>query len=67
MFGFTVTLLKRPLNAYGVFMQKNKKNPVLTACTTIAARGKATAKLFNKLSDAEKAALAAEGKKLAKK
>ena len=34
---------------------------------TIGARGKATAKLYNQLSDAEKKALVAEGKKLAKK
>ena len=67
MFGFSVTLLKRPLNAYAVFMMKQKKNPILTAAKSIGARGKATAKLYNKLSEAEKKALAAEGKKFAKK
>ncbi len=67
MFGITTVSLKRAVPAYGVFMMKQKKNPILTACKTIGARGKATAKLYNKLTPAEKAALAAEGKKLAKK
>jgi hypothetical protein len=64
MFATTSTLLKRPLSSYGVFMIKNKKNPILTACKTIGARGKATAKLYKALSPAEKAKLAAEGKKM---
>ncbi len=63
MFGFTLALLKRPIPAYGVFMMKNKKNPILTNCKTIAERGRKTAALYRKLSDAEKAKLTAEGKK----
>ncbi len=63
MFGFTLSLLKRPIPAYGVFMIKNKKNPILTNCKTIAERGRKTAALYRKLSDAEKAKLTAEGKK----
>ena len=66
MFGFSSLLLKRPLNAFGVFMVKNKKNPELVACKTIKERGKKTAALFKKLSDADKAKLASEGKKLGK-
>ena len=70
MFGFTCTLLakaRRAIPAYGVFMMKNKKNPILQNCKTIGERGKKTAALYKKLSDAEKAKLAAEGKKLARK
>merc|ERR1712000_746826 len=70
MFGFTCTLLakaRRAIPAYGVFMMKNKKNPILQNCKTIGDRGKKTAALYKKLSDAEKAKLAAEGKKLARK
>ena len=67
MFGITTVSLKRAVPAYGMFMIKNKKNPLLTSCKTIAARGKATARLYAKLSTKEKAALAAEGKKRAKK
>jgi hypothetical protein len=63
MFGFTLSLLKRPIPAYGVFMMKNKKNPILVNCKTIAERGRKTAALYRKLSDAEKQKLAAEGKK----
>jgi hypothetical protein len=68
MFGATALVFKkRAVPAYGMFMIKQKKNPVLTACKSIGARGKATARLYAKLSKAEKAKLAAEGKKLAKK
>ena len=67
MFGITTVSLKRAIPAFGVFMIKNKKNPLLTSCKTIAARGRATAKLYSKLTPAQKAALAAEGKKRAKK
>ena len=70
MFGFTCTLLakaRRAVPAYGVFMMKNKKNPILQNCKTIGERGKKTAALYKKLTDAEKKKLAAEGKKLARK
>ena len=63
MFSFTTVSLKRAIPAYGVFMMKNKKNPILTACKTIAARGRATAKLYAQLTKAEKEALAAEGRR----
>jgi hypothetical protein len=63
MFSASATLSKRAIPAYGVFMIKNKKNPELAKCKTIAERGKKTAALYRKLSAAEKQALAAEGKK----
>ena len=67
MFAVTrVAANKRPIPAFGVFMIKNKSNPLLTSCKTIGERGKATAALYKKLTPAEKAALAAEGKALAK-
>ena len=62
MFGFTLSLLKRPIPAYGVFMMKNKKNPILANCKTIAERGRKTAALYKKLTPAEKKKLAAERK-----
>ena len=54
---------KRAIPAYGVFMMKNKKNPILVAAKSIPERGRKTAALYRKLTDAEKKALAAEGKK----
>jgi hypothetical protein len=63
MFALTTMLLKRAIPAYGVFMIKMKKHPELVACKTIVARGKKTAALYAKLSPAEKAKLAAEGKR----
>jgi hypothetical protein len=67
MLGFSLSLLaQRPLNAYSMFMIKNKKNPELVACASIKERGKKTAALYKKLTDTEKAALAAEGKKYGK-
>ncbi len=64
MFSATSALLKkRDIPAYGMFMKKMKNDPRLKACTTIAARGKLTAKLYNLLSDAEKAALKKAGKR----
>ena len=68
MFAVTpVAAARRAIPAFGMFMIKNKKNPLLTSCKTIGARGKATAALYKKLTPAEKAKLAAEGKKFAKK
>ena len=68
MFGFTCMCLakKRAIPAYGMFMIKNKANPILTACKTIGERGKKTAALYRKLSDSDKAKLTAEGKKYRK-
>ena len=54
----------RTLGSYAVFMIKQKNNPALTACKTIMERGKKTAALYHALSAAEKAALAAEGKRM---
>ncbi len=66
MFGFTLPLFRSQANAFTVFLIKNKKNPVLAACKTIKERAKKTTALYNKLTDAEKAKLAAESKKLNK-
>jgi hypothetical protein len=67
MFGQTSLVFKRAVPAYGMFMIQQKNNALLTSCKTISARGKATARLYAKLSKKEKAALAAEGIKRSKK
>ena len=54
---------KRSIPAYGVFMRQTKNDADLTACKTVAKRGKLLAKKFWALSKAERDALAKKGRR----
>ena len=54
--------MRRKLNAYSMFMIKNREHPEFKACKDIKERGRKTAAMYAALPASEKAALQEEGR-----